>query len=301
MASLTEVYSGGSGAGLRRLYAGVALFGVGAVLVTAGLVVASTGIGSYLGLGLYRSRELAGILGGLGFPAVLLGTMVALPRASKGLRTAAVVGTGICLLGVGLFARWYPVDWIGGSGNSTMTLVVAFTYFAGTILTSWSLFTAVANFKARNDPGGTISLEITKAGETRVVEVSNDELRGKLGGIGMLGGTPDGEAQTQTNRGSGSGRERSTSTPSNPLGDASATDGGATATRSIHEPTGTDGTDDAELVDDAPRQPSNDRYCGNCSHFRYARTDDGLVPYCGLHSEAMEDMDACEQWSPNTT
>ncbi len=301
MASLTEVYSGGSGAGLRRLYAGVALFGVGAVLVTAGLVVASTGIGSYLGLGLYRSRELAGILGGLGFPAVLLGTMVALPRASRGLQTAAVVGAGICLLGVGLFARWYPVDWIGGSGNSTMTLVVAFTYFAGTILTSWSLFTAVANFKARNDPGGTISLEITKAGETRVVEVSNDELRGKLGGIGTLGGTPDGEAQTQTNRGSGSGRERSTSTPSNPLGDASATDGGATATRSIHEPTGTDGTDDAELVDDAPRQPSNDRYCGNCSHFRYARTDDGLVPYCGLHSEAMEDMDACEQWSPNTT
>jgi hypothetical protein len=301
MASLTEVYSGGSGAGLRRLYAGVALFGVGAVLVTAGLVVASTGIGSYLGLGLYRSRELAGILGGLGFPAVLLGTMVALPRASRGLQTAAVVGAGVCLLGVGLFARWYPVDWIGGSGNSTMTLVVAFTYFAGTILTSWSLFTAVANFKARNDPGGTISLEITKAGETRVVEVSNDELRGKLGGIGMLGGTPDGEAQTQTNRGSGSGRERSTSTPSNPLGDASATDGGATATRSIHEPTGTDGTDDAELVDDAPRQPSNDRYCGNCSHFRYARTDDGLVPYCGLHSEAMEDMDACEQWSPNTT
>lgn len=301
MASLTEVYSGGSGAGLRRLYAGVALFGVGAVLVTAGLVVASTGIGSYFGLGLYRSRELAGILGGLGFPAVLLGTMVALPRAARGLQTAAVVGAGICLLAVGLFARWYPVDWIGGSGNSTMTLVVAFTYFAGTILTSWSLFTAVANFKARNDPGGMISLEITKAGETRVVEVSNDELRGKLGGIGMLGGTPDGEAQTQTNRGSGGGRERSTSTPSNPLGDASATDGGATATQSIHEPTGTDGTDDAELVDDDPRQPSNDRYCGNCSHFRYARTDDGLVPYCGLHSEAMEDMDACEQWSPNTT
>ena len=102
MASLTEVYSGGSGAGLRRLYAGVALFGVGAVLVTAGLVVASTGIGSYLGLGLYRSRELAGILGGLGFPAVLLGTMVALPRASRGLQTAAVVGAGVCLLGVGL-------------------------------------------------------------------------------------------------------------------------------------------------------------------------------------------------------
>ena len=297
MASLTEVYRGGSGAGLRRLYAGVALFGVGAVLVTAGLVVASTGIGSRFGLGLYRSRELAGVLGGFGFPAVLLGTMVALPRASRGLQTAAVVGAGVCLLGVGMFVRWYPVDWIGGSGNSTMTLVVAFTYFAGTILTTWSLFTAVANFKARNDPGGTISLEITKAGETRVVEVSNDELRGKLGGIGMLGGTPDGEAETQTNRESAGTGKRSASASSEPLGGASATDGGASASRSIREPTG---TNDAELVDDAPKQPSNDRYCGNCSHFRYARTDDGLVPYCGLHSEAMDDMDACEQWSPNT-
>jgi hypothetical protein len=325
MASLTEVYRGNSGAGLRRLYAGVTLFGVGAVLVTAGLVVASTGIGSRFGLGLYRSRELAGVLGGLGFPAVLLGTMVALPRASRGLRTAAAGGAVVCLLGVGMFARWYPVDWIGGSGNTTMTLVVATTYFAGTILTTWSLFTAVANFKARNDPGGTISLEITKAGETRVVEVSNDELRGKLGGIGMLGGTPDGEAETQTNRdavgsGSGSGTGAGSRTgrggasgssptpnsspspshaasPSPSPGSASATDGGASASRSIREPTGTD--DDAEFVDEPPA-PSNDRYCGNCSHFRYARTDDGLVPYCGLHSEAMDDMDACEAWSPNT-
>ena len=299
MASLTEVYRGKSGAGLRRLYAGVTLFGVGAVLVTAGLVVASTGIGSRFGFGLYRSRELAGVLGGLGFPAVLLGTMVALPRASRRLRTAAAVGAVVCLLGVGMFSRWYPVDWIGGSGNTTMTLVVATTYFAGAILTTWSLFTAVANFKARNDPGGTISLEITKAGETRVVEVSNDELRGKLGGIGMFGETPDGEPETQTNRDAhtgGSGASRgSPATPS--PGGASATDGGATASRSIREPTGTE--DDAEFVD-APPAPSNDRYCGNCSHFRYARTDDGLVPYCGLHSEAMDDMDACEAWSPNT-
>jgi hypothetical protein len=311
MASLTEVYRGKSGAGLRRLYAGVTLFGVGAVLVTAGLVVASTGIGSRFGFGLYRSRELAGVLGGLGFPAVLLGTMVALPRASRRLRTAAAVGAAVCLLGVGMFARWYPVDWIGGSGNTTMTLVVATTYFVGTILTTWSLFTAVANFKARNDPGGTISLEITKAGETRVVEVSNDELRGKLGGIGMFGETPDGEAETQTNRDAHTGGpDASTPSPATPSpGGASATDGGAAASRSIREPTGTQtgtgagresGTgDDAEFVDEPPA-PSNDRYCGNCSHFRYARTDDGLVPYCGLHSEAMDDMDACEAWSPNT-
>ena len=301
MASLTEVYDGGGGAGLRRLYVGVALFAIGAILITTGLVVASTGIGSRFGLGLYPSRELAGVLGGVGLPAVLLGTIVALPRASWGLQLAAAAGGAISLVGVVLFAQWYPVDWVGGSGNATMTLVVAATYFVGTILTSWSLFTAVANFKARNDPGGTISLEITKAGETRVVEVSNDELRGTLGGIGLLGATPDGEAETQTNR-TATGPDR-TGSPggqrSRRGGGASATDGGATETRSIEEPTGTG--DDAEFVDDAPKPPSSDRYCGNCSHFRYARTDEGLVPYCGRHSEAMDDMDACEEWSPNTT
>jgi hypothetical protein len=309
MASLTEVYRGGNGAGLRRLYAGVALFGVGAVLVTTGLIVASTGLGSALGLGQYQSRELAGILGGLGFPAVLLGTMVALPRASRELQAAAAIGATACLVGVVLFARWYPVDWVGGSGDTSMTLVVSATYFAGAIITSWCLFTAVANFKARNDPGGTISLEITREGETRVVEVSNDDLRGRLSGIGMLGETPDGDVETQTNRGDsgsttkssarssglskGSSRSRARSSTS----DASPTDGGTEKAHEIREP---GITDDAEFLDEGPAEPINDTYCGNCAYFRYVRTDEGLVPYCGLHSEGMEDMEACEEWSSNT-
>jgi hypothetical protein len=304
MASLTEVYRGGGGAGLRRLYAGVVLFGVGAVLVTAGLVVASTDLGAYLGLDQFGARELAGVLGGLGLPAVLFGTMVALPRASRRLQATAAVGALVCLAGVGLFTRWYPVDWVGGSGNTTMTLVVSATYFVGAIVTSWCLFTAVANFKARNDPGGTVSLEITKEGETRVVEVSNDELRGKLGGIGMLGATPDGDAETQTNRSApnggstasrtGAGVERKSGTTV-----ANSTDGGTDSASPIREP---DFSDDAELLDDGDGSaaPISDRYCGNCAYFRYVRTEEGLVPYCGLHSETMEDMDACEEWSPNT-
>jgi hypothetical protein len=309
MASLTEVYRGGGGAGLRRLYAGIALFGVGAVLVTTGLVVASTGLGSALGLGQYQSRELAGILGGLGFPAVLLGTMVALPRASRELQAAAAIGATVCLAGVVLFARWYPIDWVGGSGDTSMTLVVSATYFAGAIVTSWCLFTAVANFKARNDPGGTISLEITKEGKTRVVEVSNDDLRGRLSGIGMFGGTPDGDAETQTNRvddssttrasprSSGTGQGGSRSRARSNVGAASPTDGGTERSPDIREP---GITDDAEFLDEGPAEPINDTYCGNCAYFRYVRTDDGLVPYCGLHSEGMEDMEACDEWSSNT-
>ena len=306
MASLTEVYRGGGGAGLRRLYAGVVLFGIGAVLVTAGLVVASTDLGASLGLDQFGARELAGVLGGLGLPAVLFGTMVALPRASRRLRATAAVGALVCLVGVGMFARWYPIDWVGGSGDTTMTLVVSATYFVGAIVTSWCLFSAAANFKARNDPGGTVSLEITKGGETRVVEVSNDELRGKLGGIGVLGATPDGDTKTQTNRsvpnggstaprpGTGTGTERGSGVAA-----ANSTDGGVDSESSIREP---GFSDDAELLDDEDGsvEPISDRYCGNCAYFRYVRTEEGLVPYCGRHSETMTNMDACEEWSPNT-
>ena len=40
-----------------------------------------------------------------------------------------------------------------------------------------------------------------------------------------------------------------------------------------------------------------DRYGGSCQHFDYVRTDQGIQPYCGLHDELMDDMDACEEWT----
>ena len=297
MASLTEVYEGGNGASLRRLYAGVALFGVGAVLLVAGIVTAATGVGSRFGLGVYEARRVAGVLGGVGFPAVLLGTITVIPRSSRKVRAAAVVGAAVSLAGVVLFNNAYPVDWVTGGGNESMTLVVSAVYFLGTLVTTWCLFVAVANFKARNDPGGTVKLEITREGETRVVEVSNDDLRGKLGGIGVLGATPDGNVETQTNRSSRdrstassgrSGRNAGFESPSGRDAAPGVTDGGAT-------------TDDAELLTDDPAEPLGDTYCGNCTHFKYVRTDEGMVPYCGLHGEQMDDMEACDEWTPNTS
>ena len=91
MASLTEVYEGGNGASLRRLYAGVALFAVGAILLVAGILIAGTGVGSRLGLEFFDAREVAGILGGVGLPAVLLGTMTVIPRTATRLRRGAIV------------------------------------------------------------------------------------------------------------------------------------------------------------------------------------------------------------------
>lgn len=325
MASLTEVYEGGNGASLRRLYAGVALFGIGATLLVAGIVIAATGVGSRFGFDMFEARRIAGVLGGVGLPAVLLGTMTVLPRSSRKVRAAAFAGGAVSAAGVVLFNGAYPVDWVGGSGNTSMTLVVAAVYFFGMLVTSWCLFAAVANFKARNDPGGTVKLEITKEGETKIVEVSNDRLKGTLGGIGMLGGTPDGNVETQTNQGSEESHRGSTghddgatvthsnrssasasSTRSSNDGfggnSASVTDGGSASTDSLNTPgsAGTPTTDDAEFLDDDSSAPVGDTYCGNCTHFRYVRTDDGMVPYCGLHSEMMDDMDACEEWTPNT-
>jgi hypothetical protein len=291
MASLTEVYEGGNGASLRRLYAGVALFGVGAVLLVAGIVTVATGVGSRFGLAGFEARRVAGILGGIGLPAVLLGTMAVLPRASRTVRAAAYGGAAVSLVGVYLFDGAYPSDWVGGSGDTSMTLVVASVYFLGTLVMTWCLFVAVANFKTRNDPGGTVRLEIMKDGETRIVEVSNDRLRGKLGGIGMLGGTPDGDVDTQTNRGA-STDSRTTNRSSGGRGGSAATsqgvtDGGAT-------------TDDAEFLTPDSGEPTGDAYCGNCSHFQYVRSDGDIEPYCGYHGELMDDMDACGEWTSNT-
>ena len=49
----------------------------------------------------------------------------------------------------------------------------------------------------------------------------------------------------------------------------------------------------------SPLDGPQDKYCGSCEHFDYVRTDDGLKPYCGLHDEVMDDMEACAEWTPN--
>jgi hypothetical protein len=308
MTSLTEVYQGGAGgADLRRLYAGVGLFAAGALLTVGGIVVGtSAGGGGVFGLSKFAARELAGVLAGIGLPATFLGAMTVLPKASRRIRAAGWLGALVALGGVAAFVTVYPGRWFGMTPD--YTLPVTAVYFAGAITTFWCLFVAVANFKARNDPGGTVRLEVTKEGKTRVVEVSNDRLRQGLGGIGFLGDTPDGETPTQTNGGSSpvsdGGAEVMGSEPR-------SADAATESTRSTTGPdtvstkprrrgsTETTTTSDGTEVTRSASVPG-DAYCGNCSQFSYVRTEDGLQPYCGLHEEVMDDMDACQQWEPNT-
>ena len=349
MTSLAEVYEGkvGEYASLRRLYLGVGLFLLGALLVVCGIVVAGTdpAIGA---LGLTEARQYGGVLGGLGVPAVFLGIFTVLP-AGRRMRAAAVVGAGVAVLGVALFAHAYPCQWSGsncGAGLVDLTLPTAAVYFLGSMTTFWCLFVGVANFKSRNDPGGTVRLQVTREGETEIIEVPRSQVSevqgakgamGGLGGIGFMGNTPDGDVETQTNRG-GVGRARPATGA-----DSTASDGGA-STRDIRSlrdeadgPASTESTTSTRSPSRSPSSSSSrspttdspssaggstasasggagttgtgsgagdrtknagDAYCGSCGHFQYVRTENGMQPYCGLHDDLMDDMEACEEWNP---
>lgn len=288
MTSLTEVYRGDRReASPRRLSFGVGLFLVGALLTVGGVAVgASSAVATWLGLGVYAAREVAGVLAGVGLPVAFVGVLIVVPQTGPRRRAAGIAGALVALVGVALFVWAYPHSWYGLQPD--YTLPVTTVYFVGALTSLWCLFTAVANFKTRNDPGGTVRFEITREGATRVVEVSNERLRKHLGGIGFLGGTPDGETETQTNSPQEASAQANGGEPR-----ATVSDGGATTV-----------ADDGEVLDSSGAdtgRPRQDPYCGNCEHFQYVRTDEGdMRPYCRFHGETMDDMDACKQWEPNT-
>lgn len=340
MTSLADVYEDNVGevGSVRRLYAGTGLVVVGVVLTLAGVVAGGTNVLAAVGIDVLGARKIAGVLGGVGFPAVLLGVFTVLP-ASDRVRGAAAIGASICVLGVALFWYAYPTYWVTSTASTDLTLVVAAVYVFGAFTSIWTLFTAIVNFKTRNDPGGTIELRITQEGETRVVEVDEETAQAvregetsaaELGsGIGMLGRQPDGNVETQTADPSASSSSASTTSKGSGTADrpskqqarrskragadsegtagahpAAASDGGAT-TQDITSPLDDHAGDgyDAEVLDDEPAEPAStnqaDRYCGNCEHFDYVQTNHGIQPYCGYHDEQMDDMEACDAWEPN--
>ncbi len=346
MTSLSEAYGGRGRSEVdpRRLVLGAGSFIAGALLLVGG-ILAGAEVLLPSGFSSGDARWLGGILGGVGVPLLLLGVMTVLP-ANRRTRATAVVGAAVMCLGVALFAHAYPHQWVGGPSPelTDLTLPTAGLYFLGAATTLWSVFVGVANFKTRNDPGGTVTMEVTHKGETKIIEVERDQING-MGGVGLLGGTPDGDVDTQTNRpkgatetaeaaserrgatttGSsrssrsthrsggtgGSGRSRGV-TSDTTMGSPGVSDGGESTTdiRSPLNDTGTDGSTgtDRPAGTDAPISPSagdaaardgpGDTYCGNCAQFEYVRTDQGMQPYCGHHDELMDDMDACDQWTP---
>jgi len=178
MPSLSEAYDGGewSGRDPRRVSAGGSLFALGALaVVSAILVLASDGAASLVGAtGETAARRLAGTLAGLGIPAMFLGVVAVLP-ASRRERVGVLCGALGTVAGVFLFRQAYPDRWVGAS--DALAFPTAMVYFVGSCVALWFVLSAVATFKLRNNPQGTVTLEVTRQGETKEVSVSRDEYR----------------------------------------------------------------------------------------------------------------------------
>ena len=289
MTSLAEVYHGARNESLRRLYLGTGLFAAGALLSIVAILVASTGVLRPLGFGVYEAREVAGVLAGLGVPAVFVGIFTVLPASDRE-RAVAAVGAAVAVLGVVLFWSTYPERWITATENH-LTLPVTAIYFVGVLTTFWSLFTAVVNFKVRNDPGGTVTIERVIGGEKRLVEVPVSELEGstlsELGGMGGVGVVGDVDREPVFAEPE---RDDAVVERASPSGTTPASDGG-TQPEAVSSP--------GPRTRDQAHASNPDRYCGNCEHFDYVNDGGDIRPYCGFHEELMDDMEACADWSPN--
>lgn len=288
MTGLADVYEGDVGRlqSRRRVRIGIGLLAGGTFLAFVSIVIATTNlVGSVDSFG---SRRIAGLLGGLAAPAILGGVATVLP-ANPALRVASVIGASVTVLGVTMFWYAYPDHW-AGYGDQLTPYVVG-VYFLGVLVLVTCLFAGIVTLKRRNDPGGTVSLNVETETETRVVEVETDSPDPGAGSVGFLGSTPDGDVDTQTNR--------SASDQPTLRGDRTPTSDGGTTTDDLHPPST---TTDAEVIrpDSGTASDLTDRYCGNCAQFQYVRTNEGMVPYCGEFDEQMDDMDACEQWQPNS-
>lgn len=270
MASLGEVYETQSRGMVDRgqLRFGSGLFLSGVILAGIALLVATTGLADLFGLSTLEARHVAGVLGGLAVPMALLGILLLFP-ADRRAWSAAAIGAGITVLGVTMFWYAYPVDWAGY--NRDFTPIVSVVYAFGIVTIAWALFSTVATFKQRNDPGGTVTLQVApETGIPRLFRVARAGLAHASFSGNLLS-----SASTSATGGSSTGDG----------GQVGVTDGG-----------------EGEVVIGQPKEPESiDRYCGNCAQFAYGSDEDGkLSPYCTYHDQAMDDMEPCEAWEPNT-
>ncbi|WP_436933544.1 DUF7139 domain-containing protein [Halovenus marina] len=170
MPSLGEAYDrrGDTVRQPRRVLAGLVLVGSGVVglLVALGLIaVAGASI---------TARSYAGLAAGVGIPLMLLGVVVVLP-SSREIRVGVLFGTAISGVGVWLFSRAYPDQWV--SAVDSIAFETLFIYGVGCAIALWFVFAAIATFRRRNNPYGTVRLEVVRQGETQTVEVSSEQYR----------------------------------------------------------------------------------------------------------------------------
>jgi len=174
MPSLDEAYDRKrrDGRDPRKVAGGLALGGAGALAVLAAIVLLAIAGDTTL------AKAQAGLLAGLGVPALFLSVVFVLP-SSRRARLGVVAGNVLSVAGVWLFWHAYPARWTGTANSMAFETVML--YGLGGAVALWFVFSAVASFRRRNDPQGTVELEVVRHGETKTVEVSRDRYRTIVG------------------------------------------------------------------------------------------------------------------------
>lgn len=169
MRSLDEAYSRRrAGHDRRRVAGGAGLGFAGAVAVLGAIsLVAVAGDAT-------TAKRYAGVLAGLGIPAMLLAVVVVLPAGWQN-RAGVVVGSGLTVVGVVVFWRVYPTRWTGAA--DPLVFETAVVYGLGGAVALAFVFLAIATVRRRNSPQGTVRLAVNRDGGTETVEVSQREYR----------------------------------------------------------------------------------------------------------------------------
>jgi hypothetical protein len=170
MPSLDEAYTRSqfSARNPRRVAAGLTLGAAGALAVLTAIALVA------LGGDATAPKAYAGVLAGLGIPALLLSVVVVLPASTRK-RLGVVAGSSLTVVGVWLFWEAYPTQWTRTGESIAFPTVMV--YAVGAAVALWFVFAAIATFRLRNNPAGTVELEVVRQGETKTVEVSRDRYR----------------------------------------------------------------------------------------------------------------------------
>lgn len=151
----------------RRVFAGLTLVAAGVLAVAIALVSLALDGGT-------AGKLVAGVAAGLGVPVMLVGVVVVLP-ASRRERLGVLAGTTLSTAGVVLFWNVYPGRWTRTA--DPLAFETLLLYGVGCALALWFVFTALASFRLRNNPQGTVQVEVIRQGETQTLQVSRDRYR----------------------------------------------------------------------------------------------------------------------------
>ena len=121
---------------------------------------------------------------------------------------------------------------------------------------------------------------------------STTDPRSDAGNSDSVGSKPPRRENRENAAGRSGGQSNSAESRSGSAGEVKGVDVGSSPRQSD------DWTPTGAAPESAEGGPDRDSYCGSCAHFDYVQTEQGMQPYCGFHDELMDDMDACDDYTP---